>query len=186
MKEVKREYFLPKNMSELAYEDSPLPIGGDQTISAPHMVAIMSEKADLKEGQKVLEIGAGSGYHACVTSNVTGSMVYSVERLKELTKDAKRNLKLAGCNNVRIVVGDGTKGLENEAPFDRIIVTAAAPDIPPPLIDQLSLGGKLLIPVGSRFSQDLVRITKEGDELKKEYLGGCVFVPLIGEFGWKE
>ncbi len=186
MREVKREHFIPGEIERFAYADSPLPIGGDQTISAPHMVAIMCENADLEEGQKVLEVGAGSGYHACVTSHVTKSRVYSIERLEELAKEAEANLDKAGCSNVTVIVGDGTLGLPEEAPFDRIIVTAAAPDIPQPLFDQLKSGGKLLVPVGSKLSQNLMRITKEGDGFSSKNLGGCVFVPLIGKHGWRE
>jgi protein-L-isoaspartate(D-aspartate) O-methyltransferase len=186
MDEVGRENFLPEGMEKFAYDDSPLPIGGSQTISAPHMVAIMCENAEFEAGQKVLEIGAGSGYHACVTSKITGKMVFSVERVDELAKDAKNNLKKAGCEKVTVLVGDGTLGYEKEAPYDRIIVTAGAPDIPEPLIEQLKNGGKLLIPVGSRSSQELMRITKQKGELKKERLGGCIFVPLLGKHGWSE
>jgi protein-L-isoaspartate(D-aspartate) O-methyltransferase len=184
MRSVKREFFLPEDLDRFAYDDSPLPIGGDQTISAPHMVAIMCEAAELSEGQNVLEIGAGSGYHACVTSHITKTKVYSIERLEELAKDAIKNLKRAGCRNVIVVTGDGTLGYEDKAPYDRIIVTAGAPEIPQPLVDQLKIGGKLLIPVGSRFSQELLRVTKNAGGLRKEALGGCVFVPLIGEHGW--
>ncbi len=186
MRSVKREFFLPDDLDRFAYDDSPLPIGGDQTISAPHMVAIMCEAAELSEGQKVLEIGAGSGYHACVTSHITKTKVYSIERLEELAKDAIKNLKRAGCSDVIVTTGDGTLGYNDKAPYDRIIVTAGAPDIPQPLIDQLKIGGKLLIPIGNRFSQELLRVTKNADGLRKEALGGCVFVPLIGKYGWKD
>ena len=186
MRGVKREDFLSPEMERFAYEDTPLSVGSDQTISAPHMVAIMCENADLKEGLKVLEIGAGSGYHGCVTSRITETTVYSVERIESLAKSAEKNLEKAGCKDVSVIVGDGTLGYPAEAPYDRIIVTAGAPDIPPPLIDQLKQGGKLLIPVGSRISQELLRITKEQTGLKKEDLGGCVFVPLLGRYGWKE
>ncbi len=186
MRSVKREFFLPHDFERYAYEDLPLPIGGEQTISAPHMVAIMSEAAELAKGQKVLEIGAGSGYHACVTVGITKTRVYSIERLEELAKDAIKNLKRAGCRDVIVAIGDGTLGYEKEAPYDRVIVTAGAPAIPQPLVDQLKVGGKLLIPVGGRFSQELLRITKKQDGISKEELGGCVFVPLIGEHGWKD
>ena len=184
MREVKREFFLPHDFERYAYADSPLPIGGEQTISAPHMVAIMCEAAELSEGQNVLEIGAGSGYHACVTAHITKTMVYSVERLAELARSARANLNRAGCRNVMVIVGDGTEGYEKEAPYDRVIVTAGAPDIPQPLLDQLKVGGKLLIPVGSRYSQELTRITKLEGDIEIEELGGCVFVPLIGKYGW--
>lgn len=186
MREVRREYFIPDKSQDFAYADFPLPIGNEQTISAPHMVAIMSESAELEVGNKVLEIGAGSGYHACVTAHITKSWVFSVERHSELAIAARQNIKRAGCDKVILIVGDGTKGYEKEAPYDRIIVTAGAPEIPQPLIDQLKMGGKLLIPVGSKRSQSLIRITIEKEGIQKENLGGCIFVPLIGEYGWTE
>jgi protein-L-isoaspartate(D-aspartate) O-methyltransferase len=183
---IKRELFLPEEVQNLAYEDRPLPIGHEQTISAPHMVAIMCENADLDVGHKVLEIGAGSGYHACVIANITESRVYSIERIEKLADTTRQNLRRAGCKDVTVVVGDGTKGYEKAKPYDRIIVTAAAPHVPQPLIDQLKIGGKLLIPVGPRWSQELLRITKKEEGIQEENLGGCVFVPLIGEHGWGE
>jgi len=184
MRSVKREFFLPSDFERYAYEDSPLPIGSEQTISAPHMVAIMCEAAALAEGQNVLEIGAGSGYHACVTTHITKTTVYSVERLTELARSARANLNRAGCSDVTVIVGDGTEGYEKEAPYDRIIVTAGAPNIPQPLLDQLKVGGKLLIPIGSRTSQELTRITKLENRIESEEMGGCIFVPLIGSHGW--
>lgn len=184
--EVDRKAFLPLEMWDHAYEDAPLPIGEDQTISAPHMVAIMCESADLEAGNHVLEIGAGSGYNGCVISHITGNVVYSIERHEKLSSWAKKNLERAKCNKVRVLVGDGTLGHVEDAPYDRIIVTAGAPEPPEPLINQLKLGGKLLIPVGSRYSQDLLRFTKQRGGLEKENLGGCIFVPLIGKYGWAE
>ncbi len=186
MRSVSRELFVPKDVERLGYEDMPLPIGEEQTISAPHMVAIMCESADLMENQSVLEIGAGSGYHACVMSRITKKKVYTVERLEGLAETARENLERAGCGEVCIFVGDGTLGHTEKAPYDRIVVTAASPDVPPPLFEQLKVGGKLLIPVGSRLSQDLLRITRTEKGREEENLGGCVFVPLIGKYGWKE
>lgn len=187
MQEVERTNFLSKEFISEAYIDRPLPIGEMQTISAPHMVAIMCEEAQLKHGQKVLEIGAGSGYHACIVSKITGSNVFTIERHERLADTARSNLREAGCTKVQVRVSDGTLGYPEESPFERIIVTAAAPDIPKPLVEQLALGGKLLIPVGSRHSQELLRITKiDDDNVEKERLGGCVFVPLIGQYGWKD
>jgi len=186
MRSVRRDAFLPPELERHAYEDTPLPIGYEQTISAPHMVALMCESALLARGQKVLEIGAGSGYHACVISRITGSTVYTVERLDKLAEQARRNLKRAGCDKVVVIVGDGTLGYEERAPYDRIIVAAAAPNVPPPLIEQLKDGGKLLIPVGTRSYQTLLRITKHRSRVVEEDLGGCVFVPLIGRHGWDE
>ncbi len=186
MLEVRRDVFVPDEAEKYAYVDTPLSIGHGQTVSAPHMVAIMCENADLEEDQNVLEIGGGSGYHSCITSKITGVTVYAVERLEKLAETARMNLERAGCDKVHIMVGDGTLGYEDKAPYDRIIVTAGAPDVPPPLLDQLKTEGKLLIPVGSRSSQELLRITKKEGTTITERLGGCVFVPLIGRYGWSE
>lgn len=186
-KGVDRSFFIAPELDRLAYEDSPLPIGWEQTISAPHMVAIMSEEALLEKGQNVLEIGAGSGYHACITSRITKAPVYTIERIVGLAHNARMNLERAGCDLVEVVVGDGTLGYGDKAPYDRIIVTAGAPRIPEPLKDQLKVGGKILIPVGARYAQELIRATKESDGiLTREELGGCVFVPLIGRYGWTD
>ncbi len=186
MRKVPREEFLPADMKEDAYVDSPLPIGEGQTISAPHMVAIMVENLELRSGQNILEVGTGSGYHAAVCSEVLGPKghVYSIERIAELASFAVNNLKRTGYEKrVTVILGDGSKGLPEHAPYDRIFVAAGAPDVPSPLADQLGEGGMLLVPVGGRWYQDLVRVTRKGAELKKENLGGCVFVPLLGEYG---
>ena len=182
---VERHKFVPGDVERYAYSDRPRPVGENQTISAPHMVAMMCDLLDLREGQKVLEIGAGTGYHACVVANITKGNVFSIEAKKRLLERAKENLLRAGCTGVELIEGDGTKGYEKEAPYDRIYVTAGAPDIPPPLLEQLGTPGQLLIPVGPRSMQKLVQIvkTKDGD-VKKTVLSGCVFVPLIGEYGW--
>ncbi len=187
MLRVPREEFLPESIRDDAYVDTPLPIGDRQTISAPHMVAIMVEHLDLRPGMKVLEIGAGSGYHAAVCAEIVGQEghIYTVERISSLSSFAEANLKKTGyASVVTVIFGDGTKGLPEHAPYDRIFVAAGAPDIPPPLTEQIAEGGRLLVPVGGRFYQDLIRIEKRGAELKKESLGGCVFVPLIGEHGY--
>lgn len=188
MRRVPREEFIPSDMWDEAYVDSPLPIGDGQTISAPHMVAIMAEQLDLKPGQKVLEIGAGSGYHAAVCAELVApdGHIYTIERISSLASFAEENLKRTGYSKlVTVIFGDGTKGLPEHAPYDRIFVAAAAPDVPAPLSEQLADGGKMLVPVGGRFYQDLVRIERDGKKFKKENLGGCVFVPLIGEFGYR-
>ena len=187
MRRVPREDFLPDDIRDEAYVDTPLPIGEGQTISAPHMVAIMAEQLDLKPGQKVLEIGAGSGYHAAVCAEIVGreGHVYTIERIDSLARTAESNLKRAGyADIVTVLFADGTKGLPEKSPFDRIFVAAGAPDIPAPLTDQLADGGKLLVPVGGRFYQDLIRVERKGKKLEKESLGGCIFVPLIGEYGY--
>ncbi|MBN1677171.1 MAG: protein-L-isoaspartate O-methyltransferase [Candidatus Thermoplasmatota archaeon] len=187
MRRIQREEFLPESLRDDAYVDSPLPIGEGQTISAPHMVAIMAEQLDLRPGMKVLEIGAGSGYHAAVCAEIVGQEghVYTVERISSLASFAEANLRKTGyASVVTVIFGDGTRGLPEHAPYDRILVAAGAPAIPTPLTEQLAEGGKLLVPVGGRFCQDLIRIEKRGHKLKKESLGGCVFVPLIGEHGY--
>ncbi|MFP4169603.1 MAG: protein-L-isoaspartate(D-aspartate) O-methyltransferase [Methanomassiliicoccales archaeon] len=187
MRKVPRRAFIPSEQRRNAYVDSPLPIGDGQTISAPHMVAIMVEAADLGPGMRVLEIGGGSGYHAAVMGEMVspGGKVYTMERLESLAERARESLGKAGYGEVvEISVGDGTKGLPEKGPYDRIVVTAGAPDVPGPLKEQLAEGGKLLIPVGGRSYQELLRITRHGEGFTTENLGGCVFVPLIGEHGF--
>ncbi|MFQ5975718.1 MAG: protein-L-isoaspartate(D-aspartate) O-methyltransferase [Candidatus Hydrothermarchaeales archaeon] len=186
MNSVPRHLFLPEDQRRYAYEDRPLPVGKNQTISAPHMVAMMSDALDLKGDEKVLEIGAGTGYHACVVGHILkeGS-VYSIEKIKTLAQRAKENIEGAGCTNVEVIIGDGTLGFKEEAPYDRIFVTAAAPAIPEPLLDQLKPGGLLLIPVGSRYAQDLISVKKSvNGKIKRKNLCGCIFVPLVGRYGW--
>ena len=182
---VPRENFVPVKLRNLAYHDTPLSIGGGQTISAPHMVAIMVEGLDIQKGQTILEIGAGSGYHAAIVAHLLGSTghVYTVERLSTLAEMAKENLKEIGIDNVAVEIGDGSKGLPRHAPYDRIYVTCAAPDVPQPLIDQLKDPGKLMIPVGRGLSE-LVLLEKNKGELMKRHLGGCAFVPMSGDHGF--
>ena len=184
--DVPREIFVTENMKKYAYLDSPLEIGNGQTISAPHMVAIMVEALDLKKGQKILEIGAGSGYHAAIVARLIGQEghVFTIERFESLAEIAKKNLKKANITNVTVEVGDGSKGLLKYSPYDRIYVTCAAPDVPKPLIDQLNESGKLMIPVG-RMVCTLELIEKKGEKIKTKNLGGCAFVPLVGEYGHK-
>ncbi len=185
---VPRHLFVPKNMGGSAYIDSPLPIGGGQTISAPHMVAIMVEASDLEPGMNVLEVGGGSGYHAAVMAELIrpGGSIITVERLPDLADLARSNLESAGYGDtVKVVVADGSLGYEEKSPFDRIVVTCAAPRAPQPLKDQLVDGGKLLVPVGGRGYQELLRINRRGDDFEVENLGGCVFVPLVGEYGFR-
>lgn len=185
LKKTPREEFIPLDIREKAYVDSPLPIGYNQTISAPHMVAIMTEELKVEPGSKILEVGCGSGYQAAVLAEIAkDGVVYTLERVKPLVDWASARLKVLGYGNVKVFEGDGTVGLPEHAPFDRIIVTAAAPRIPKALKEQLAEDGLLLVPVGGRGYQDLIRVTKKGDELTSENLGGCVFVPLIGEDGW--
>jgi len=182
---VPRHLFVPENVRSQAYRDTPLPIGDGQTISAPHMVAIMAEALDLREGQKVLEIGAGSGYNAAVMAELVGTTgrIITLERHPSLAEKAGKVLLEAGYSNIQVVVGDGSLGYPEEAPYDRISVTCGAPRVPGPLADQLKEGGTMLIPVGGLEYQSLLRVRKEGGRMLTEDLGSVVFVPLIGERG---
>lgn len=189
MKAVPRHLFVPENRRKSAYIDTPLPIGGGQTISAPHMVGIMVEAAELVPGMSVLEIGGGSGYHAAVMAEMVrpGGRIITVERLPSLAENARCNLEISGhSDTVQVVVSDGSLGYPKEKPYDRIVVTCGAPQVPQPLKDQLKDGGKLLVPVGGMGYQELLRLTRNGDDFTVENLGGCVFVPLIGEHGFPE
>ncbi len=181
---IPRENFVPEYLKLQAYVDRPLEIGKGQTISAPHMIAIMCEALDIQKGQKILEIGAGSGYHAAIVSQLLGEKghIYTIERFEDLAKTAEQNLKNTDITNVTVVVGDGSEGLKKYEPYDRIYVTCAAPSIPNPLVDQLKDHGKLLIPVGSMYCE-LQLIEKKGKETQSKNLGGCVFVPLVGKYG---
>jgi protein-L-isoaspartate(D-aspartate) O-methyltransferase len=185
MRRVPRHLFVEELIRHSAYDDMALPIGEGQTISQPYMVAIMTELLELKGSEKVLEIGTGSGYQAAVLAELAKE-VYTVERIPVLTKRAKEILLSLGYENIHLETGDGTLGWSEEAPFDRIIVTAASPRIPDPLIDQLAIDGVLLVPVGSRFSQQILKMKKTEQGLTEEYHTPCVFVPLIGEHGWKD
>lgn len=182
---VPRHKFVSEKDILEAYDDHPLPIGEGQTISQPYMVALMSECLKLKGGEKVLEIGTGSGYQAAILAELANE-VYSIERFPSLAERAKLILESLGYENVRIKVGDGTLGWEEFSPYDGIIVTACSPEIPPPLITQLKDKGRLVIPLGESFSQVLTVVEKFKDKLKKEEICGCVFVPLIGRYGYKE
>ena len=195
MRTVPRESFLPDRLRSDTYLDMPLSIGYGQTISAPHMVAIMCEYLKLEVGDKVLEVGAGSGYHAAVIAEIISPKhseklghVYTVEIIKELADFARSNLeKTSYGKHVTVVHGDGCLGLQEYAPFNKILVTAAAPRIPESLIEQLAYGGILLSPVGEPyFYQKLVQVIKDPKGgLKKTELGGVAFVPLRGKYGWK-
>ena len=184
MMSVPRHLFVRKSDIAHAYDDYPLPIGYGQTISAPHIVAIMCTLLDVEKGMKILEIGGGSGYHAAVLAELTGpdGMVYSIERIPELAEFARDNLRNAGYPNAAVMTGDGTLGLPEYAPYDRILVACAAPAIPPPLIDQLKRGGKMVIPIGD-YMQELY-IVRKNDVISKEKSGGVIFVPLIGKYGF--
>jgi protein-L-isoaspartate(D-aspartate) O-methyltransferase len=184
MSEVPREEFVPENMKNSAYDDGPLSIGKGQTISQPYMVAVMTEFLALTGKEKVLELGTGSGYQTAILCHLSRE-VLSIERIPELAKEAKEKLKKLGYKNFKIKTGNGTTGWEEEAPFDGIIVTAGSPEIPDSLKSQLAENGRLVIPVGDRYTQTLFRITKKRDSFTKEEFTQCVFVPLIGKYGWK-
>jgi protein-L-isoaspartate(D-aspartate) O-methyltransferase len=189
MEKVERHRFLPRELESVAYVDSPLSIGEGQTISAPHMVGMMVSGLDLRPGQRVLEVGGGSGYHAAVIAELVrpGGHVYSIERIQSLADRAKANLESAGYSElVTTIVADGSAGYPGLAPYDRISVACGAPDVPPPLFEQMKQGGKMLIPVGGRTYQELYLVTKEGGKMKLLDLGSVLFVPLIGEYGFKE
>lgn len=185
MKRVPRHVFIPIEFRGHAYADCPLPIGRNQTISAPHMVAMMCDLLDLQDGMKVLEVGAGCGYHAAVMAELVGKgHIYAIERWKSLADIARKNLKDAGCKNVTIVEGDGTLGYAKHAPYDGISVACAAPDVPPPLFEQLKPNGKMVIPIG-RHLQELYLIEKK-DGIIRNGKGGVMFVPLIGKHGFRK
>lgn len=184
MKKVPRHLFVEEALQSQAYNDRPLPIGEKQTISQPYMVALMTEAMELKGKERVLEIGAGSGYQTAILAELTQE-VFSVERIRSLAIRARKLLYELGYFNVEIKIFDGTYGWAEKGPFDAIIVTAGSPDIPQPLLEQLSMGGRLVIPVGNSDVQDLFRITKTEEGMKKEDLGGCRFVKLIGRYGWQ-
>jgi len=185
MSKVPRHLFVPERDRAAAYEDSALPIGSGQTISQPYIVAVMTELLGLKGGERVLEIGTGSGYQAAVLGLLAGQ-VFTVERIELLARGAEKTLQELGYRNIKILSGDGSLGLESEAPFDGIIVTAACPEIPPPLLDQLADGGRLVTPVGERHHQVLIRAEKQKGRIVASDTIGCVFVPLLGKFGWHE
>jgi protein-L-isoaspartate(D-aspartate) O-methyltransferase len=184
MLSVPRHEFVAPELAAEAYSDRPLPIGQGQTISQPFMVAAMAEALVLSGGERVLEIGAGSGYQAAVLS-LLASEAHTVELQQDLASETAERLRRLGYANVHVHVGDGTLGWPEAAPFDAIIVTAAAPDVPPPLMAQLAEGGRLIIPVGNADEQRLLRIEKHGEAWSTRPLYHCRFVPLIGHFGWK-
>lgn len=187
MEKIPRHLFIDEGLIDQAYNDNPLPIGEKQTISQPYIVALMTEALELKGREKVLELGTGSGYQAAILAELA-ERVFTVERIASLAQKARKLLESLNYYNVVIRVGDGTYGWREESPFDAIAVSAGSPSIPRMLVEQLAIGGRLVIPVGGRYSQSLIKLTRlseNPDDVKKEDLGGCRFVSLIGEHGWK-
>jgi protein-L-isoaspartate(D-aspartate) O-methyltransferase len=185
MTKVPRESFVPPENQSAAYEDRPLPIGEGQTISQPYMVALMTQSLGLRGQERVLEVGTGSGYQTALLAELSRE-VYTIERIPALIQHAQRTLQALGYKNIFFLKGDGTKGWPEKAPFEGIVVTAGAPEIPPIFLSQLTEGGRLVIPVGSRYAQTLFKMTRQGSRFQEEEITGCVFVPLLGEHGWKE
>jgi len=181
---VPRHLFVPGSLADRAYDDSPLPIGEGQTISQPYMVAWMTDLLKISPGDKVLEVGTGSGYQAAILCELAAE-VFTIEKYPDLAKAAEKRLTDLGHKNFRIRVGDGTLGWPEEAPFAAIIVTAGAPSVPQPLLEQLNDGGRLVIPVGPAGMQMLNVIQRHGNDFHTSDEGTCVFVPLVGKFGWK-
>ena len=185
MEKVQRHLFVGAELEDRAYDDCALLIGHGQTISQPYMVALMTELLELKGDEKILEIGTGSGYQSAVLS-LLASEVYTVERIRSLAIKAGKLLADHGYGNVHVVISDGTLGLTEHAPYDGIIITAGAPEVPAQYTQQLKINGRLVIPVGGRYSQELLRMKKTSHGIERSAYTGCVFVPLIGKDGWDE
>jgi protein-L-isoaspartate(D-aspartate) O-methyltransferase len=185
MAKVPRHLFLENELWDRAYEDHPLPIGANQTISQPYMVALMVEALELKGAERVLEVGTGSGYAAAVLGELCAE-VFTVEAVEELALKARTLLSSLGYRNVSVRVGDGTLGWEEYAPYDAVVISAAAPCIPRPLLDELNSPGRLVFPMGEKELQTLVRIRKDTTGIREEYLGECLFVQLKGRYGWED
>jgi len=185
MMQVRRELFVPRSSHRFAYEDRPLPIGEGQTISQPFIVALMTQALVLTGTEKVLELGTGSGYQAAILAKLSRQVI-TVERLQKLAQTARRTLKTLGYTNVEVHLATRTLGWPAEAPYDAIMVTAAAPEVPEVLLDQLIVGGRLVIPVGSRWEQDLLQVVKQQEGMTIRNLTPCRFVPLIGDEAWSE
>ncbi|OQY25645.1 MAG: protein-L-isoaspartate O-methyltransferase [Anaerolineaceae bacterium 4572_32.1] len=185
MRAIPRHLFVPEKSRRSAYRDGPLPIGQGQTISQPYIVALMTEALELKGQERVLEIGTGSGYQAAILSQLA-SFVYTVERIPELVARTQELFNRLGYANILMRLSDGTLGWPEHAPYDAIVVTAASPDVPEPLTEQLIEGGRLVAPVGGSWSQLLIRIRKQGGHLQHQEITNVAFVPLVGKHGWPE
>ncbi len=184
MRTVPRHRFVPPDLRHLAYTDAPLPIGHRQTISQPYIVALMTSLLELKEDDKVFEVGTGSGYQAAILAHIA-NQVFTIERIGEIADKTRELFQELGLKNIHVVEGDGSLGLEQEAPFDAIIVTAAAPKVPEPLKEQLADGGRMVLPVGGRNGQILELWKRKGRKLEKDRLAPVAFVPLVGDQGWE-
>jgi len=184
MSHIPREQFVPRENRYLAYEDGPLPIGYEQTISQPYIIALMTEALELKGNEKVLEIGTGSGYQTAILAELADTVI-SVERVPALAESAREVLGSLGYENIEIYIAEETLGWPEKAPYDAIMVTAGAPDIPVDLLSQLSIDGRMVIPAGSRYVQELYKVTRQKDKNRVEKLGGCRFVALIGKGAWE-
>jgi len=182
---VPRHLFVSEALRDQAYGDYPLPIGEQQTISQPYIVAEMTQALELSENDRVLEIGTGSGYQAAILAEIV-YRVYTIERIRSLHIQVRRLFDKLHYHNIVTKYGDGTKGWPDESPFDAIIVTAGAPVIPDSLINQLHEGGRMVVPVGNQHTQELIKIYRENEGIRQTNLGGCRFVKLVGEHGWKE
>jgi len=185
MGKIPRHLFIQEALAGEAYNDHPVPIGEKQTISQPYIVALMTEALELKGSENTLEIGTGSGYQTAILAELS-SRVYTIERIKSLLVKARKLLAKLGYNNILFKAFDGTLGWKEYAPFDAIMVTAGSPNVPEPLKEQLADNGRMIIPVGDRYTQELIKITRKGENFEQEGLGGCRFVNLIGVYGWKE
>jgi protein-L-isoaspartate(D-aspartate) O-methyltransferase len=183
MRKIPRHLFVPEPYRNAAYEDRPLPIGEGQTISQPYIVAVMTELLEPHPDDRILEIGTGSGYQAALLSELVARVV-TLERLPMIADKARNNLRSLEIQNVEVVVGDGTLGWPEQAPYNGVLITASTPDIPPPLVEQLAEGGRLVAPVGGQGYQELIKLIKQGSRVEKTHHGGVVFVPLIGRYGW--
>jgi protein-L-isoaspartate(D-aspartate) O-methyltransferase len=188
IRKYRRECFVPESLCHLAYRDFPISIGYNQTISQPSTVSLMTEALEVKEGDRILEIGTGSGWQAAILSHLVGEKgeVYSIEIVKELAEFAKQNLRKTKVRNVQVFVKDGSEGLREKAPFDKIIVTAACPTVPKPLVEQLKVGGIMVIPVGNMYLQEMNVIKKLKGKTDKRSIGSFMFVPLVGKYGFEE
>lgn len=185
MGKIPRHFFIDEALAGEAYDDHPVPIGENQTISQPYIVALMTEALELRGNENTLELGTGSGYQTAILAELSG-MVYTIERIESLFANARKILAQLEYDNIVFKTFDGTMGWKEYAPFDTIMVTAGAPSLPKPLIDQLADNGRMIIPVGDRYSQELIKIVRNGKRLEQKSLGGCRFVNLIGIHGWQD